>query len=128
MRRYAAQYVFLAGGKIYKQYYIELDAAECIKGVYPFENEIGETLFFNGILFPVRKSLPWSVQEMVAHLNELKNHHPADSVFELLEKADFVAVDVAAPVALCCLEGIDLSASRFVPCNDRTAIHIRRLL
>jgi hypothetical protein len=50
MKRLAAHYVLLPDDRLLKQYYVELDDAHHLLGVFPFTKEIARTVFFNGVL------------------------------------------------------------------------------
>lgn len=50
MRRIASHYVYWR--RLYKMHYIELDDDGRFQGVYPLEQEIAETEFYDGILIP----------------------------------------------------------------------------
>lgn len=51
MRRIASHYIYWQ--KWYRMHYLELDAEGCFAGVYPLEQEIAGTEFYDGTLIPV---------------------------------------------------------------------------
>ena len=55
MKRFAAQYVFCSSGELLKLHYVELEEDNRLRGIFPLEKETAETVFYNGILFPVEK-------------------------------------------------------------------------
>lgn len=112
-KRFAAHYIFLGEGKIYKQYYLELGDNNDIEGVYPLETEIEGTVFHNGILFPVSDKWNLHPVEILDRLQELSQLYPEDSVFRLLEYSGWVCDERDIPVHLFQLDGIDLVAAKF---------------
>ncbi|MDR3061129.1 MAG: hypothetical protein LBU57_03325 [Dysgonamonadaceae bacterium] len=115
-KRFAAHYIFLGEGRIYKQYYLELGDNDEIKGVYPLETEIEGTVFHNGILFPVSGKWNLHPTEIFDRLKELSRIYPENSVFRLLEDSGWVCDERDIPVHVFQLDGIDLVAVKF--CTD----------
>lgn len=60
MRRIASHYVYWR--RLYKMHYIEVDNAGRFRGVYPLDQEMAGTEFYDGILipFPQNALLPFS--------------------------------------------------------------------
>ena len=56
MRRIAAHYVWCK--QVYRMHYIELDDNGAFHGVYPLNEEIAGTAFYDGVLVPVLSSEP----------------------------------------------------------------------
>lgn len=55
MRRVASHYIYWK--KWFRMHYLELDAEGCFVGVYPLEQEIANTEFYDGTLIPVPASI-----------------------------------------------------------------------
>ena len=51
MRRVASHYIYWK--QFYRMHYVELDDKGVLTGVFPLEEEIAGTEFYDGILFPV---------------------------------------------------------------------------
>lgn len=51
MRRIASHYIYWK--KWFRMHYLELDAEGCFVGVYPLEQEIANTEFYDGTLIPI---------------------------------------------------------------------------
>lgn len=56
MRRIAAHYVWCK--QVYQMHYIELDDNGVLRGIYPLDEEIAGTAFYDGVLVPVPASEP----------------------------------------------------------------------
>lgn len=56
MRRVAAHYVWCK--QVYRMHYIELDDEGAFCGIYPLNEEIAGTAFYDGVLVPVLSSEP----------------------------------------------------------------------
>ncbi len=111
MKRFAAHYIF--AGRAYKQHYIELDENNFVRKILPLEHEIAETVFHNGILFPVSTTFELQISTVIESLKILSKMYPEDSIFQLLQRAGFVCEDQNVPVQVFQLDGIDLILLRF---------------
>ena len=49
MKRFAAHYIYLLPGKVYKQYVVELDGKN-VSHLFPFNEEIESTIWLDGII------------------------------------------------------------------------------
>ncbi len=127
MKRFAAHYIFLTKEKCYKQHYIELESDDCMAGVYPLENEVAETVFRNGVLFPVSKALFLNGNEILNQLKKLQMQHPDDSIFDLLDQLEIVCSDTQVPVDIYQLDGIDLPAAKLGTNDSRCNCYVQRL-
>ena len=67
MRRIAAHYVWCK--QVYRMHYIELDDNGAFHGVYPLNEEIAGTAFYDGVLVPVLSSEPAIGFKQVAGVN-----------------------------------------------------------
>lgn len=52
MRRIAAHYIWYQ--RVYRMHYIEVDDKGLFRGVYPLDEEIAGTAFYDGVLIPVQ--------------------------------------------------------------------------
>lgn len=110
MRRIASHYIYWR--RWYRMHYLELDAEGCFTGVYPLEQEIADTEFYDGTLIPV----------------------PADIVFPAGEgfvPAQWVSaadtVTKGAPVSVYRLAGFTPATSELGTDNGSGDCHIQRL-
>ncbi len=127
MKRFAAHYIFFGQEKIYKQHYLELNKENLIVVILPLENEILETVFHNGILFPVSAiSSELSPSEILDSLNALSRLHSGDSIFQLLQRSGFVCEYQNVPVRIFQLNGIDLISLKLGD-GDRFNPEIQRI-
>jgi hypothetical protein len=101
-RRLAAHYIFLGKGKIYKQHYLELGSNDEVEGVYPLENELEKTVFYDGVLFPVAVALGMKPATVFERIKESSELYPDDSVFQWLERCGFVCHEPNVPVHVHC--------------------------
>ena len=103
MRRIASHYIYWR--KWCRMHYLELDAEGCFIGVYPLEQEIAGTEFYDGTLIPV----------------------PADIVFpaQWLSAAD--TVTKGTPVSVYRLTGFTPATSELGTDNGSGDCHIQRL-
>lgn len=119
--RYAAHYILLSPDKILKQHYIELDENDRIVKIAPLEEEMEETVFYNGILFPSTEEI--SIQTLI----DLKIEGSLMSVADALFKSGIIASEHANNVFIYHLDGINLSSSEFRTSNGRSNCYIQRL-
>ena len=69
MRRIAAHYVWCK--QVYRMHYIELDDNGVFHGVYPLNEEIAGTAFYDGVLVPVLSSEPAITPGCSVHIYRL---------------------------------------------------------
>lgn len=56
MKRFAAHFVWYK--QVYRMHYIELDDEGIFRGIYPLEEEIAGTAFYDGVLLPLLSMEP----------------------------------------------------------------------
>lgn len=129
MRRIAAHYIYC--GRVYRMHYLEVDDQECLQGIYPLEEEIAGTAFYDGILIPVPANERYGSAEAFVYslANEptvCKGHK--ESVFEALA-ASRITEDILAgtPVRLFLFNGISLTPPELGTHDRCRNGHIQRL-
>ena len=121
-KRYAAHYILLSPDRIFKQHYIELDNDNKIMKIARLDEEIENTCFYNGILFPssseninrqtlIDLDIKWNFKEAI----------------DVLFKSGIVASENANNVFIYHLDGINLSPTKFRTSNGGSHGHIQRL-
>ena len=122
MKRYAAHYVLLFPDRILKRHYIELDDNSRLVKIAPLVEEIEETGFYNGILFP-------STEEKISMkiLTDLRMAGNFMSVANILFKSGIIASEHTDNVFIYYLDGISLSASELRTGNGCSYCNIQRL-
>lgn len=109
MRRIAAHYIWC--GRVYRMHYIELDDNGLLRGIYPLEEEIAGTSFYDGVLVPVLSSEP-----------AIGFRRAVDSWPALTEK-----VTPGCPVRIYRLSGIPLASAKLGADHGGGDGHIERL-
>lgn len=110
MRRIASHYIYWR--KWYRMHYMELDAEERLAGVYPLEQEIAGTEFYDGTLIPVPADIPFPAKE-------------SSDPMLWMSVADQVTVGM--PVAVFRLTDFTPSTSELGADHCRSNCHIQRL-
>ena len=121
MKRYAAHYILLSPDKIFKQHYIELDDNNKIARIAPLTNEIEETSFYNGILFPSTKEV--STQTLI----DLEIKGDFMLVADTLFNSNIIASEYAEGIFIYHLDGINLFSPELCTSNGCGDCHIQRL-
>ena len=126
MTRIASHYIYY--DVPYRMHYIELDEVNCIKGVYPFKEELAMTTFVNGIIFPILEAKANTAEEISLELIRLQTENPTASIFDLLEQIPSVAKSKDnEPVVLFKLNSCNLSSPKFSTDNRGSNGYIERL-
>ena len=142
MRRVASHYIYWK--QFYRMHYAELDDRGVLAGVFPLEEEIAGTEFYDGILIPGpaldagsqenrqfhRSSylgspfaIPRGARERVA-LSLL----PGETLADALQRQGFPNVaEVGSPACLLLLSGISLAAAKLGADDGRRNGYIQRL-
>lgn len=127
MRRVAAHYLMCREG-VFRLHYIELNDLGYINGIYPLEQEIAGTAFYDGILFPVRQVVDMNAGSMYRELSRLHVIHPEKSCIGLLELLGLASVKGGSfPVDLFRIYGSGLASPEFGTDNGCGNCHIERL-
>ena len=127
MRRVASHYIYWR--RLYRMHYIELDDQGVFAGIFPLEQEIAGTEFYDGILIPVAGSSEF------LHCNAIQipplcnsNSTAVEAVLHKLEELCVSGgVEPGKPVRLLLLSGISLTASEFGANDGCCNGHIQRL-
>jgi hypothetical protein len=104
-KRFAAHYIFLPPGKVFKLHSVELDENDRIQGIFPLDKETARTSFFNGILLLSKQEIVPG--QLLQTLKEEKQKYPEASVFKLLENRNLPEIGEKDVVFLYHLNGID---------------------
>lgn len=127
MRRVATHYIWFR--QLYGMHYVELDADNRLVGIYPLQQEIAGTEFYDGLLIPVPLSAAQGFEESL-----LRFYHHGKAWTEQKELFDGLAASVTAhqmqtgcPVVLYLLNHRQLASSEFSTDNSRCNCHIQRL-
>lgn len=109
MRRIASHYVYWQ--KWHKLHYIELDAAGCLVGVFPLEQEIAGTEFYDGVLTIVPAGMDYPPSD--------------DFSMEWLDVSRLV--QVSSPVQVYRLTGVSPATAELGADHSRGDCHVERL-
>lgn len=109
MRRIASHYIYWQ--KWYRMHYLELDADGRLVGVFPLDQEIANTEFYDGTLFPMPVDFSFKKDEFI----------PAQWMSEVDQIVEGKKVSVYR------LIGFTPSASEFGAYNGGGDCHIQRL-
>ncbi|MCL1938331.1 MAG: hypothetical protein FWF52_08055 [Candidatus Azobacteroides sp.] len=126
MKRFAAHRIFLPPDMVFPLHVIELDDHHCIQRLFPLENEISQTFFFNGILLLLN-------QKMILEpfLQTIKNEMLADrsdlSILQFLMQSALPALEKDDPVFLYVLERIPLLTKQSESFVHPTTIQVRQI-
>lgn len=127
MRRVASHYMYWNG--LLRMHYVELDDAGCLVGIYPLEDEVAGTEFYDGILFPVvqvGKEFHASGTKVPCLWNP--NSMSMESRFDVCRELGLPeAAKVGEPTSLFLLRGVSLTATEFGTDNSRGNGYIQRL-
>lgn len=109
MRRIASHYIYWK--QWYRMHYLELDAEGCLVGVFPLEQEIAATEFYDGTLIPMPAAFPFERNTFI----------PA----QWMAEAD--RVEAGMLVSVYRLTGFSPSAPELGTNNGGSNCHIQRL-
>lgn len=109
MRRIASHYIYWQ--RWHRMHYLELDANGCLVGVFPLDQEIANTEFYDGTLILMPVDFPFIINDFI----------PA----QWMSEADRIVP--GTQVAVYRLTGFTPSASEFGTDNGGSNCHIQRL-
>ena len=127
MRRIASHYVYWH--RFYRMHYLESDDRGAFVGVYPLDEEIGGTEFYDGILIPVVDSSPLlhckAIQiPLVCHSDSTVMEAVSHRLAELQVSG---GVEPGRPVQFLLLGGIPLTAAELGTNDGSCNGYIQRL-
>jgi hypothetical protein len=126
IRRVASHYIFWH--HIYKLHYVELDEDDCFLGIYPLEQEIENTKFYDGILI---LSLPEKAASVPQQISFIKGESMIDHEASLTNALAYhdcsTGVEIGSRIALLLLEGVSLTATELRTDNRSCNGYIKRL-
>ncbi|MDL2255677.1 hypothetical protein LJC38_03745 [Parabacteroides sp. OttesenSCG-928-K15] len=106
MRRLASHFVWYRN--VHHLSFIEIDDKGCFAGVFPLQEEIAGTAFFDGVLLPV----PADCEEDVSWENW---------------KEVTAGVEAGSPVRIIHIAGLDTAAAKLGTYDSSCRCHIQRL-
>ncbi|RHO67795.1 hypothetical protein DW083_17010 [Parabacteroides sp. AF48-14] len=127
MRRVASHYIYWK--QFYRMHYVELDDKGVLTGVFPLEEEIAGTEFYDGILFPVVKT----GEKFHAHETKIpcpwnNNFMGMESGFDVCRELGLPqAAGIGEPACLLLLNGISLTAAKLGTDDGCRNGYIKRL-
>lgn len=129
MRRIAVHYIYC--GRVYRMHYLEVDDRDCLRGIYPLEEEIAGTAFYDGILIPVAFNEKYaSTKAFVYSLAENPTlcKGNKESLFEILAESRITEdITPGMPVCLFLFHGISLTTPELRADNRCSNRYIQRL-
>lgn len=144
MRRVASHYIYWK--QFYRMHYAELDDRGVLAGVFPLEEEVAGTEFYDGILIPVpvpaldegsQRNCPYKEPGETACSSAIPRQArervafsllPGETLAEALKRLGFPDVaEVGSPVCLLLLSGISLPAAKLGADDGRRNGYIQRL-
>ncbi len=126
IRRVASHYIFWH--HIYKLHYVELDEDDCFIGIYPLEEEIENTKFYDGILI---LSLSEKAESIPHQISFIKGEITTDREISLTNALACygcsTGVEIGSRIALLLLEGVSLTTTELCTDNCSCNGYIKRL-
>lgn len=129
MRRIAAHYIYC--GRVYRMHYLETDDRGCLQGIYPLEEEIAGTAFYDGILIPFPVNENYASSEAFVYSvaeNPTLCKGGKEVVFEAFAESRITEdIRPGTPVCLFLFHGISLTTPELGADNRCGNGHIQRL-
>ena len=120
MRRIASHYIYW--NSFFPMHYVELDEEECLAGVFPLEEEIAGTEFYDGLLILA------SISTLCTGERGAFDMRRGETLAEALERQGFTPISrTGLPVCLLLLSGISPATAKFGADDGRGDGYIQRL-
>jgi hypothetical protein len=126
VKRFAAHYIVLPPGYLYKLHVIEIDENRGLGIVYPLKQETAATVFLNGLILAVNENT-FPPDELLVTVENHVQQYPGITLFELLDYLSLKKLVAGEPLNLYHLDGIDLPSAKFRTDNSRSNRYIQRI-